>query len=320
MLTRISSLRIVLERLRGRIIPGRPSRAGTVAFSSILLAALLPSAGAAAADTLAKIAATGTIVIGHRQNELPFSYVVDDNVVGYSTDICLRIVEGIQRELRLDSIEIVYMPATTATRFILIGNGSVDMECAATTNNAERRQLAEFSYPHFVTATRFVSKKKDGMDTIADLAGRSVVSTTGTVNIEQLNELNRTRNLNISVILSRGHKEAFEMVAAGSASAFVMDDILLAGLVASSPTPSDFTISSETLSRPEPYGILMPPGDLAFKDLVNREMRRIFESGEINAIYEKWFMQPVPPTGQNLNLPMSADLKAAFANPQEYED
>ena len=285
-----------------------------------LATAVLPTGQISAADTLAQIAATGKITIGHRQNELPFSYVVDGQVIGYSTDICLGIVDGIRRELKLDNLQVVYLPVTTATRFILVGNGSIDMECAATTNNAERRKLAEFSYPHFVTATRFVSKKKDAMDAVSDLAGRSVVSTTGTVNIEQLNTLNRTQHLNISVILSRGHKEAFDMVEAGRASAFVMDDILLAGLVASSSRPTDFTISSEALSRPEPYGILMPPGDLTFKKLVNREMRRLFESGEIQRTYDKWFQGPVPPAGQNLNLPISQELKEAFANPQEYKD
>lgn len=287
---------------------------------TFLATVLLATGQTAAADTLARIAETGKISIGHRQNELPFSYVVDGQVVGYSTDICLRIVEGIRRDLKLDNLQVVYVPVTTATRFILVGNGSVDMECAATTNNAERRKLAEFSYPHFVTATRFVSKKKDAMDAVADLAGRSVVSTTGTVNIEQLNALNRTQHLNISVILSRGHKEAFDMVEAGRASAFVMDDILLAGLVASSARPADFTISSEALSRPEPYGILMPPGDLNFKNLVNREMHRLMESGEIQGIYDKWFQGPVPPAGQNLNLPISQELKDAFTNPQEYKD
>jgi glutamate/aspartate transport system substrate-binding protein len=306
-----------LQPLTGR----RTRRRGLPAtILTSLAAVLLPAGQISAADTLAKITATGKITIGHRQNELPFSYVVDGQVVGYSTDICRAIVDGVRRELKLGKLEVVYVPATTATRFILIRNGSIDMECAATTNNAERRKLAEFSYPHFVTATRFVSKKKDAMDAVADLAGRSVVSTTGTINIEQLNTLNRTQHLNISVILSRGHKEAFDMVEAGRASAFVMDDILLAGLVASSSRPADFTISSEALSRPEPYGILMPPGDLNFKNLVNREMRRIMESGEIQGFYDKWFQGPVPPAGQNLNLPISQELKEAFANPREYKD
>lgn len=291
-----------------------------MAIFSSLAVAILCSGYASAGDALSKIAQTRKIFIGHRQNELPFSYVVDGKVLGYSTDICLRIVEGLKEELRIPKIDIEYVPITTATRFILVANGTIDLECAATTNNAERRKLAEFSYPHFVTATRYVSRRKDRMSTINDLAGRSVVSTTGTVNIEQLNALNRSRHLNISVILSRGHKEAFEMVEAGRASAFVMDDILLAGLVASSSKPTDFAISSETLSRPEPYGILMPPGDLAFKEAINRGLRRIFESGEIYALYDKWFTRPVPPAGQNLNLPLSPELREAFTHPREYLD
>lgn len=294
--------------------------AGGGVLALAIVSAGQPAHAQTATDTLSRIAATKKIAIGHRQNELPFSYIVDDKVIGYSTDICLRVVEGIKDHLKLDELEITYVPVTTATRFILVGNGSIDLECAATTNNAERRKMAEFSYPHFVTATRFVSKKKDGIDGIADLAGRSVVSTTGTVNVEQLNALNRSRNLNISVMLSKEHKDAFGMVESGRASAFVMDDILLAGLVASSSDPAAFAISSETLSRPEPYGILLPPGDLSFKEVVNDTLRSVFTSGEIEAIYEKWFNAPVPPAGQNLSLPMSEELQTAFANPAEYLD
>lgn len=220
----------------------------------IALAALLNAANAAAVDTLAKIAQTGKIVIGHRLDERPFSYVADGKVTGYSIDICLRIVDALRETLKLDRIAVEYVPVTTARRFIMIGNGSIDLECAATTNNAERRKQAEFSYPHFVTETRFVSRTAEGLNNIADLAGHSVVSTTGTVSVEQLNALNRTRRLNISVILIRGHQEAFDMVATGRASAFVMDDILLASLIAASSDPSAFAISREALSRPEPYG------------------------------------------------------------------
>ncbi|MCX8996957.1 amino acid ABC transporter substrate-binding protein [Rhizobiaceae bacterium BDR2-2] len=283
------------------------------AFFSLFSVAVLAAGAVCAEDTLERIARTGTITIGHRQGELPFSYVSDGEVTGYSTEICLNVIERMRRTLGLGPIDIAFTPVTTATRFIMIGTGKIDLECAATTNTAERRKLAEFSHPHFVTATRFVSRRVDGLATIADLTGRSVVSTTGTINVEQLNALNRERKLNISVILSRSHQEAFDMVSSGRVSAFVMDDILLAGLIASSPDPSAYVISREALSEPEPYGILMPPGDYAFKTAFNREMRALFESGEIREIYDRWFTQPMPPDGRNMNMPLASEMKEVLA-------
>lgn len=287
----------------------------TAAFIFLLSAALMVAAPALPEDTLARIARTGTVVIGHRQGEVPFSYVSDGAVTGYSTEICLRVIEAMRPALGLERLEVTFVPVTTATRFIMIGSGKIDLECAATTNTAERRKLAEFSYPHFVTTTRFVSRRRDGLEKLADLAGRSVVSTTGTINVEQLNALNRALHLNISVILSRSHQDAFDLVHSGRASAFVMDDILLAGLVASSPDPDEFVISQEALSDPDPYGILMPPGDMAFKALFNREMRVLFETGEMERIYDRWFTQPMPPDGRNMNLPLSDEMRAVFAAP-----
>ncbi|PWC11732.1 amino acid ABC transporter substrate-binding protein [Brenneria roseae subsp. americana] len=271
-------------------------------------------------STLTNIAATKTIKLGHRTDELPFSYVVNGNATGYSVDLCLRIVEGIKTYLKLNEIHIVFVPVTTATRFLLIRNGGIDLECAATTNSAERRKMAEFTFPHFVTATRFVAKTNSGINHIGDLAGRSVSAATGTINVGQLIALNHRLRLNISIMLKKTNEEAFAQVANGKASAFVMDDILLAGLIASSPSPADFVISEDALSRSEPYGILIRPGDLAFKRVVNAELRTIFTDGEIDDIYAKWFLAPVPPDGINLNFPMPPHLKSLFADPKEYLD
>lgn len=283
-------------------------------IAGLLLAlAALP---ASAETVLERIARTGRITIGHRLNELPFSYVAEGGVTGYATEICLRVIEGMRPDLGVERLEIAYAPVTTATRFILLGAGRIDLECAATTNTAERRRLAEFSYPHFVTATRFVSRRRDGLENVADLAGRSVVSTTGTINMEQLNTVNRERRLNILVLLSRSHGEAFDLVRGGRASAFVMDDILLAGLVASAPDPGEYVISREALSSPDPYGIMMPPGETAFRALFNREMLKLFENGDMERLYERWFTRPIPPRGLSMDLPLSPELKAVFAAPR----
>jgi glutamate/aspartate transport system substrate-binding protein len=294
---------------------------------ALLCASLVPatlgasqvSPALAAEGVLARIAQTRTISIGHREDAVPFSYRgPDGTVIGYSTEICQRIAETIRVELGLDALKITYVPSSAATRFVLVKTGAVDLECTTTTNTAERRKLVDFSHPHFITATRFVSKKKDGLETIHSLAGRSVTSTTGTVNVEQLQALNRAKSLNISVMLAKAHTQAFALVEAGRASAFVMDDILLAALVASSADPQAYTISSEAFGPPEPYGILLPKDDAAFHAVVDAALEALYASGEIRQIYDKWFNAPIPPDGKNLNLPVSAELEAVFDNPKTY--
>lgn len=269
--------------------------------------------------TLDKIMSTKTITIGHRQDELPFSYVTPDGVVrGYSIEICQRIADHVRDVLKLDALKINYVVATPATRFVLVKSGKIDMECSATTNNAERREQVAFSYPHFITATRFVSKKSNNLNSIKDLAGRTVASTTGTINIAQLQNVNRSQKLNISVAITKVNSEAFAMVENDRASAFVMDDVLLAAHVAFSKTAADYAISQETFGPPEPYGILLPKGDDGFKKLVNEALFTMFTGGEIETIYNKWFMSPVPPDNRNFNLPLSPELKVAFKEPKEY--
>lgn len=196
---------------------------------------ITPVQAAGEGDTLRQIAKTAKIRIGYREAEPPFSYQLPDGeVTGFSTDLCRAISEDIRTQLKLDKLDIEYVKATPATRFILVRSGKIDIECAATTNNSERRKMVDFSYPNFMTATQFLSRKQDNLKSLADLAGRSVTSASGTVNIEQLNAVNREKNLNISVMPTKTNEEAFELVVAGKASAFVMDGILLAALAATS--------------------------------------------------------------------------------------
>ena len=289
-------------------------------MTSVMWQGAVASEEVASSPTLTHIASTGEVAIGHRTSEVPFSYLVNDQPKGYAIDLCLNVIEGLEKTLSLGDLKVTYVPVTPANRFILVRNGEVDIECGVTTNTPERRRQVAFSYPHFLTATRYVSLAEQHMDSLQDLAGRSVVSTTGTINVAQLNELNRTAGLNISVMLSRNHEEAFEMVASEQASAFVMDDILLAGLVSSAPDPADFHISQATLSSAEPYGLMMPPGDPVFVELVNKELRNIYQSDTIHALYEKWFLQPLPPDNRVLNLSLAPALAAIFANPEQYTE
>ncbi len=271
--------------------------------------------------TLKNIKETGAITLGFRDSSIPFSYL-DDNQkpVGFAMDICYQIVDAVKRELKLDKLEVKLNPVTSATRIPLMANGTVDLECGSTTNNAERQKQVSFTNTHFLTASRFVSKKSGKLDKIDDLKGKSVVSTSGTTNIKQLTEANAARNLGITIIPAKDHAEAFLMVETDRAVAFVMDDILLASLVAGSKEPAAYAISSDAFSKPEPYGIMLRRDDAPFKKVVDAATAALYKSGEGQKLYDKWFMSKIPPKGLNLNTPLGPELKHEFANPSDSPD
>ncbi|MGQ0545492.1 MAG: amino acid ABC transporter substrate-binding protein [Betaproteobacteria bacterium] len=288
----------------------------------IVFAAALALAAPAAAQegTLKKIKDTGSITIGHRDASIPFSYYDDQQrPIGYSMELCHRIVDAVAKELKMPKVDIKYQLVTSANRIPLMANGTIDLECGSTTNNLERQKQVWFTITHFVTANRFVSKRSAKLNTLADLKGKTVVSTAGTTNIKQITELNTQKNLGANIVSANGHPEAFLMVETGRAAAFVMDDILLYGLVATSKSPKDYVISKDALSI-EPYGFMLRKDDTAFKKVVDAAMTGIYKSGQVNAIYQKWFQKPIPPKNVNLNLPMSAQLKKVIANPTSSGD
>jgi glutamate/aspartate transport system substrate-binding protein len=286
-------------------------------------AASLFSAQAFAQDltgTLKKIKDTGTITLGHRESSVPFSYYDDkQQVIGYAMDLCSRIVDAVKRDLKLAKLEVKLNPVTSATRIPLMANGTVDLECGSTTNNLDRQKQVAFTITHFVTANRFVSKLSSKFKTVDDLKGKTIVSTSGTTNIKQITEINSQKNLGLNILTAKDHAEAFLMVETDRAAAFVMDDILLFSLVATSKSPKDYVISADALSV-EPYGIMLRRDDPAFKKVVDAAMVAIYKSGAINAIYDKWFLKAIPPKGVNLNLPMSAALKKVVVNPTDSGD
>lgn len=269
---------------------------------------------------LKKIKDTGTITIGHRESSVPFSYYDDkQQVVGYAMDLCMKIVDAVKKELKVSKLDVKLNPVTSATRIPLIANGTVDLECGSTTNNLERQKQVGFTITHFVTANRFVSKKANNLKTVDDLKGKTVVSTSGTTNIKQITEINAAKNLGINILTAKDHAEAFLMVETDRAVAFVMDDILLYSLVSGSKSPGDYVISADALSV-EPYGIMLPKDDAAFKKVVDGAMTAVYKSGEINAIYDKWFLKPIPPKNINLNVPMGAAFKKVISNPTSSGD
>ena len=292
-----------------------------VRLALALLASAALAAPALAQDgTLKKIKDSGTITIGHRDASIPFSYYDDkQQPVGYAMDLCHRIVDAVRANLKMPKIEVKYQLITSANRIPLMANGTIDLECGSTTNNLDRQKQVWFTITHFVTANRYMAKKSANLRSLEDLKGKTVVSTAGTTNIKQITELNAQRNLGLSILSANGHPEAFLMVETGRAAAFVMDDILLYSLVATSKAPGDYAISADALSV-EPYGIMVRKDDAAFKKVVDAAMVNTYKSGAINGIYGKWFLSPVPPKGINLNVPMGAAFKKVVANPTDSGD
>jgi glutamate/aspartate transport system substrate-binding protein len=295
-------------------------------FSRVFLALLVAGAmtGATGAQeltgTLKRIKERGSITLGHRDTSIPFSYYDDkQQVIGYAMDICYKVVDAIKAELKMPKIDVKLNPVTSATRIPLMANGTIDLECGSTTNNLERQKQVAFATTHFVTANRFVSKKASNLKTVNDLKGKTVVSTSGTTNIKQANEINVEKKLGMSIIAAKDHAESFLTVETGRAVAFFMDDILLYSLVANSKNPSEWVISSDALSV-EPYGIMMRKDDPGFKKTVNGAINSLYKSGEINKIYAKWFLRPVPPKGINLNVQMTEVFKKVVANPTDSGD
>lgn len=283
------------------------------------------SAGQANAEeltgTLKKIKETGAIIIGYRDSSIPFSYLDDDQKpIGFAIDICRRIVDAVKQELKLDKLAVEFNPVTSSTRIPLLANGTIDLECGSTTNNADRLKQVAFTNTHFLTATRFVSKKSSKLNSIDDLKGKSVASSSGTTNIKQLTEANAARNLGINIIPAKEHAESFLMVETDRAAAAVLDDILLASFVAGSKDPGAYVISTDAFSKPEPYGIMLRKDDPAFKKVADAATAALYQSPDGQKLYDKWFMQKIPPKGLNLNAPISPELKHIFAKPSDSPD
>jgi len=304
----------------------RAKRAGMMMAGLVLLAgltgALAGGPGAARAQeltgTLQKIKETGTIVMGFRETSVPFSYLDDQQrPVGYAIDICGKIIEAVRAELKMPGLKVETMGVTSSNRIPLMANGTIDLECASTTNNADRQKQIAFTNTHFLTASKFLSKKASGIADIDGLRGRTVVSVAGTSNIVQLNQFNAARKLGITVLAAKDIVEAFLMVETDRAAAFVMDDVILSALIAGAKEPAAYAISDDPFSKPEPYGIMLRRNDPQFKALADRATAALYASPEIAAIYAKWFQSPVPPKGLNYNVPIAPALKYEFAHPTD---
>ncbi|OAL58564.1 amino acid ABC transporter substrate-binding protein [Halomonas sp. ALS9] len=268
-------------------------------------------------NTLERIEKTGTLRVGYGDTA-PFSYEDQQgNVVGYSIDICQRLAQRLATQLRLPYLDIVYVPRTPSNRVQLLNSGDIDIECNASTNTQERRQSAQFALSHFFVSVRYVALKTSEFTTLEDLAGRSVSVARGTVNVSQINQVNRERQLNLSVVPVETLQEAFDLVADGRVAAFAMDDILLSTMIAESDHPDAYALSEEAISKTEPLGFMVRRGDNDFAEHVNEALTEIYTSSEMPLIYQRWFQQPLPGKGITLNVPMSDALVEHFIAPRD---
>ncbi|MBP9805396.1 MAG: glutamate/aspartate ABC transporter substrate-binding protein, partial [Candidatus Accumulibacter sp.] len=278
-----------------------------VVLSTVLGISLLsrPIMAQELTGTLKKIKDTGVITLGHRESSIPFSYYDDkQQVIGYSQEMMLKAVDAIKAELKLAKLDIKLMPVTSANRITLVQNGSVDLECGSTTNNTERQKQVSFSNSIFIIGTRLMTKTNSGINDFPDLAGKNVVTTAGTTSERLLRKMNEDKRMKMNVISAKDHGEAFLTLETGRAVAFMMDDALLYGETAKAKRPADWVVVGTPQSF-EAYGCMLRKDDPAFKKVVDGALAKVMTSGEAEKIYTRWFLQPIPPKGLNLNFPLS---------------
>ena len=288
------------------------------AILSVTLGAAF-SSGALAQEslTLKKIKDSGSITLGHRESSIPFSYYDDkQQVIGYSHELMLKVVEAIKAELKLAKLDTKLMPVTSANRITLVQNGSVDIECGSTTNNTERQKQVAFSTSIFVIGTKLMARKDAGVKDFADLAGKNVVTTAGTTSERLLRKMNEDKAMKMNIISAKDHGEAFLTLETGRAVAFMMDDALLYGEMAKAKKPGDWVVTGTAQSK-EAYGCMLRKDDPGFKKVVDAALTKAMTSGEAEKIYSKWFMNPIPPKGLNLNMPLSDDMKTLLKAPND---
>lgn len=285
---------------------------------ALVLVSLLQGATASAqtTGTLQKIKDSGVINLGGRDASLPFSYKLNagDGPIGYSVDLCMKVVEAVKAKLNLPQLKVQYTVVTPTNRVPLVQNGTIDLECGTTTNTVARAQQVDFSPSIFVSRISAAVKKSSGIKSVSDLDGKTIATVSGSTAIQLLRAYRKNEKAEISEISAKDIAETFLLLSSDRASAMVLDDVLLAGLIATSRSAANYRLLPESL-RDEPYGFMFRKGDPQFKELVEQTIRGVMKSGEINEIYAKWFTRPIPPHSVNLDFPMSNALREAIQNP-----
>jgi glutamate/aspartate transport system substrate-binding protein len=291
-------------------------RAAVVAFIALTTLAV-PVLAQELTGTLKKVKDNGSITLGMRESSLPLSYLDDkQQPVGYHIDICNRIVDAVKAHLKLPAIKVTHTPVTSQNRIPLVTNGTVDLECGSTTNNEARQKQVAFAPTTFVTNVRMAVKKASGIKSLDQLNGKPVATTTGTTSVQLMRAHEKGKGVDFKEVYAKDHADAFLMLETDRAVAFVMDDNLLAGLMVTSKNPNDYAIVGEVLNI-EPIAIMLRREDPAFKKVVDDAVKALMKSGEIDKLYARWFMSPIPPKSANLNFPMSDKLKELIKAPSD---
>jgi glutamate/aspartate transport system substrate-binding protein len=287
------------------------------ASAALLACALVATGAARAEDTMKKIKDSGAITEGVRDSSGVLSFTLGDGkYAGFHYDVCAHIIADLQKDLGMAKLETKYQPVTSQNRIPLVQNGTVDLECGSTTNNAARQKDVAFAPTMYVEEVRILVKANSGIKGIADLNGKTIATTTGTTSVQLLRKNKRAAGMDFKELNGKDHSDSFLLLESGRADAFVMDGQILAGLAAKSKSPADYRIVGEPLSV-EPIAIMYRKDDPAFKKAVDDSVRAMIKSGEVAKLYDKWFMQPIPPANTKLNMPASDATKGAWANPNE---
>lgn len=283
----------------------------------LLCAAMgLGSLAVAQADTLAKVRDSGRITLAYRESSVPFSYLENGKPIGMTVEISQAVAEAVKKALNKPDLKVMWQAVTSQNRIPLLANGTIDLECGSTTNNTVRAKEVGFAINHFYTGTRLLVKKSSGIRDYADLKGKTVAITTGTTNLQVLRKANAEQNWGLNIVMAKDHADGFLLVENDRAAAFGMDDILLYGLIANAKNPQDFQVVAQPL-QVEPYACMLRKDDPQFKQLVDGVIGDMMKSGAFVRLYDKWFMQPIPPKGAALGLAMSEQLQR---NLQELSD
>ena len=267
--------------------------------------------------TLQKIKDSNTLTVGHREASVPFSYLDDgQKPIGFSLDLCNLVVAKAKATLGLPGLKVAYQPVNSSNRIPLVKNGTVDIECGSTANTIPRQEEVAYSVIFYAPQFKWISLKSSGLKTTDDLKGKTVAVTQGTNTSQFVAKLNTEKSLGMKILQGKDHAESFLLVETGRASAFMEDDILLAGLKASAAAPDNFAFLSDAFPS-DPYGVMMSKGDPAFKRLVDEALTEAMKSGLYDKLYAKWFESPIPPKNINLNFPQSEKLRELIKVPSD---
>jgi len=288
-------------------------------FRAALIVAAIAATPAFAQDagTLKKIKEAGSVTMGVRESSGGLSFTLGDGkFAGFHVELCERALADIRKQLGMAQMSVKFQPVTSQNRVPLMQNGTIDIECGSTTNNAARQKDVAFAVTTFVEEVRIAVKANSGITSIGQLNGKNVATTTGTTSVQLLRKHERANGVDFKEVFGKDHADSFLLLESGRADAFVMDSQILAGLIAKSKTPADFKVVGEVLNV-EPINIMMRRDDPAFKKAVDDSLIKLMKSGEIAKIYAKWFMQPIPPANVRIGLPASDATRAAWANPND---